>query len=697
MRLCLVAPPTLEGFEEGPLSQSESSRAVAEHAPMGVLSLAAVLEKQAITPRIVDLNRLHFEYSWPDRHYHRKVDFCSLAAAELFSFQFDVVGFSTMCSTYPLSLRIARELKQVQPDTVIVFGGPQASVVDIATLDAFRFVDIVVRGEAEETLPRVLGALAGRDELKNIPGITFRDRGRVNRNPNAPVISDLDSLPLPAFHLYPGMEKCRYIPLELGRGCPFACVFCSTNDFFRRRFRLKSPAHLLNQMTLIEQSYGVTRFDLIHDMFTVDRHKVVDFCEALLSSGNKFTWSCSARTDFVDDDLLRLMFDAGCRGIFFGIESGSPRMQRIIDKRLDLPEAARTVESCGKYGIPITISMINGFPEEEPEDLRASVNFIMDCVRFDHVTSQLNILAPLAETPLYTRYRDQLVLDNIFSDMSHQGWYQDVADRKLIASYPEIFPNFYGLPCPLGRAYLDEFNRFFMNAVLRFRWLLLALHQESGDLLEVFDAWRAWGGSRPNPAKYYCTVEFTRDFKYFLGSVYLKQLRPDSVAVASLVHYYEALDTTPSESGNRPTRDVGLTFTEMSLDSIPQISDGVRVLQLDADVKEVIDCLRAKKPIDSAVHRPTVLATRHSPYNETEVLKIPSLSAQILALCDGKNTVHDILEKFSCGNIAIGKTAAGQICLYGLHLLNQSAVMEFMSSTCQQSESQHAILSASRS
>ncbi len=644
-----------------------------------------MVERRGVTPQILDLNRLHFEYSWPTPHQYRRMDFCSFAVQELSSFEFDVAGLSTMCSTYPLSLRIARELKQVRPSAVVVLGGPQASVVDTSTLKAFSFVDIIVRGEAEEIFPRVLDALKGNDQLKkNIPGITFRNRGKVIRNANAPVIQDLDCLPLPAFHLYPGMEKGRYIPLELGRGCPFACTFCSTNDFFRRRFRLKSPARLLEEMTFLEQSYGINRFDLVHDMFTVDRRKVIDFCEALLGSGRKFGWSCSARTDFVDDDLLALMSEAGCRGIFFGIETGSPRMQKIIDKRLDLDEATRVVESTGKHAIPITVSMIDGFPQEERQDLEASVDFLMQCARFDHVHPQMNILAPLVETPLHTQYRDQLVLDDVFSGMSHQGWSQDAADRELIASYPEIFPNFYGIPCPMGRTYCDEFNRFFMNGVARFRWLLVALHQESGDLLEVFDAWLAWGGRRQSPARYYSTFEFTREFRHFLRTVYLERMQPLSVAVAGLVDYHETLDAALGQPESGDTADLDLSSERITLDSIPRLVEGVRVLNVDADVKEIIDGLRAKEKLDPAIRRPTVLATRQSRDDGVELLRIPSLSAQLLSLCDGRSSIREIMTQFSQRDSTFDEGEADQVCLYGLRLLGQSALIEFGAFACEQ-------------
>jgi len=444
-------------------------------------------------------------------------------------------------------------------------------------------------------------------------------------------------------------------------------------------------------MTFLSQAYGITRFDLIHDMFTVDRRRVVDYCEALLRSGKGFTWNCSARTDCVDDDLVALMSKAGCRGIFFGIETGSPRMQKIIDKGLDLEEAAGVVKSTGKHGIRITTAVISGFPEEQRDDLEASINFLMDCVRFDHVSPQLNILAPLAETPLHAQYRDQLVLDDVLSDMSHQGWHQDAADRELIASYPDIFPNFYGLPSPLGRTYCDEFNRFFMNGVARFRWLLVALHQESGDLLEVFDAWLDWGGRRQNPARYYATFGFTREFRHFLRTVYLERLNPLSVAVAGLVDYHEALDSALSESQSGVTANLDSSSESVTLDSIPRLARGVRVLNVDADVKEIIDCLRAKEKLHPAIRRPTVLATRQFCDNEVELLRIPSLSAQLLGLCDGQSSIREIMAQFSWRDSTSGKGEADQVCLYGLRLLGQSALIEFGALACRRVSFRRAV------
>ncbi len=679
MRVCLVGAPSVAEFEDGPKGHTEMLRDIAEHIPLGILSLAGVLEKKGLTPEVVDLNSLFFQYSWRGGNYYRHTEFCSFAVSALSGLEFDVIGFSTMCSSYPLTLRVAREIKRTHPKAIIMLGGPQASVVDRATLDAFSFIDLIVRGEAEETFPRVLGALAAHTErLSEIQGITFRSGGRVIRNTNAPVIPNLDALPLPAFHLLPIPQGVRYIPLEAGRGCPFACTFCSTNDFFRRNFRLKSPEHLIKQMSYLEATWGAKSFDLIHDMFTVDRRRVVEFCQALLESGHSYRWTCSARTDCVDEDLLALMAEAGCVSVFFGVETGSARMQRIIDKHLDIEEAARVVQSAGKHGLEVTISTITGYPQEERDDLRATLHFLMDAIRFSHTDPELNLLAPLAETPIWSQYRDQLVLDDIYSDMSHQGWQQDPADRELIGSHPDIFPNFYGPPSRLDRGYLMELVHFFRAAEARFRWLLVALYQASGDLLDVFDAWRAWRPQPANTSKYYATVEFSRQFQEFLSEVYLRSIHTESTAVAGLLRYQRALEASLERQLLVDEKTQFCSNVEMIATHLePYPAQGVLMVRTEADLKGILESLRSNKAFESAPKETRIFVTRRCGNDRMDVMAMPPLLAQVMDLCDGTRQVGEIVDWFAENDQESGSITPADACMLALEVLQRERLIRF--------------------
>ena len=679
-RVCLISPPTATDLEDRELAEIEAVRRIAEHAPIGILTLAAVLEERGIVPRIINLNTLYYEYL---RGVETGIDFCAFVARKLESEPFDVFGFGTICSTYPLTIRIAREVKRAHPEAAIVLGGPQASAVDVQTLRAFGFLDFIVRGEAEKTFPLLLSALAGDGRLDLIPGITFRRRGEIVRNPDAPVILDLDELPMPAFHLYPEMKNCRSAPLEIGRGCPFGCAFCSTNGFFRRRFRLKSPQRVIEQMRSIRQVYGIERFSLIHDMFTVDRKRVVAFCEAALACEEQFQWGCSARTDCVDEELIALMARAGCRSVFFGVETGSGRLQRVIGKNVDLPEATRMIRCADSHHIASSASLITGFPEETVEDLRETAGFVVDCLRFDYVEPQLHLLAPLAGSSIHSQYRDRLLLDDIFSDMSYQGWRQDPADGALIASHPEVFPNFYAVPTPwLDRRHVKELRDFVLHGLARFRWLLVALAQHGGGILQVFEEWKAWRldilkkgfASGAESSLYYSRIEFRRDFLQFVVSHCLATMGGAFPAVSALVAYEASLDApdapvAPEPSGCAPAGGL------QSLDGAPILVKGLHVVELDCDYKEIIRRLREKESLDGVPARPVVIAIRETAGKRLETVQLGDLAAHILRLCDGRRTVAEIGDLLSRRGEDTAGVPPEKACIFGLELLRQEGLI----------------------
>jgi radical SAM superfamily enzyme YgiQ (UPF0313 family) len=686
-RVCLISAPTANDFQDPELAEMDAIRVIAEHAPLGILSLAAVLEQHGVTPTIVDLNRLYYDCLRSEEYRRGATDFCAYAARYFQSQSFDIYGFSTICSSYPLTLRIAAAVKRTHPAASILLGGPQASVVDVATMKSFPAIDLIVRGEAEATLVTVLEALDGRGSLEAVSGITYRRGAEIVRNANAAAIADLDSLPFPAFHLYPYMHACKNVPLELGRGCPFACTFCSTNDFFRRRFRLKSPRRMIADMTRIRETYGIVSFDLVHDMFTVDRKRVVAFCEALLESGEKFHWGCSARTDCIDDELVELMAHAGCEGIFFGIETGSQRMQTIIDKGLDLAEAAARVETTDRFKITTAVSLITGFPEETRDDLKGTVDFFMDALRFDYADPQLCLLAPLAETPVHSQHLHHLIFDDVISDMSFQGWVQDPLDRAMIAQCPEIFPNFYSVPTPhLDRQFLKELREFLLSGMSTFRWLLLGLHQAAGSVLDVVDDWTRWRRERNGAfsegasAKYYASPEFHRDFLEFVRTCYLDRCGEAAVAISALVAYEAAFEApAPCADASDEARKTPAPEADfgglISQDTVPLVADGITVSELGADYPQIVRCLRRKVPLHRIRKRKVTLVTRETEEHRTELLQISQLSAELLQLCGERRTVRQVADHFSARHTAVRGVPPEKACVVGLEMLRRQGLV----------------------
>jgi len=661
VKVCLSSIPTATDFEDPAQFESEGVRETSAEIPLGLLALAAVLEEIGVVPQLVDSNQWYIEYIHCSAARARS-SFSQYAAERLAALDADLYGFSTICNSYPVTIQTAQHLKQLRPGAVTLLGGPQASVVDLPTLRHFPFVDYILRGEADRSLPEFVTRLAAGLSPDTVPGITYRRAGEPRRNPDAPMPVELDDLPLPAFHLYPVETPARSIPLELGRGCPFGCTFCSTNDFFRRRFRLKSPAKLIREMELLTDRYAAEYFDLQHDMFTVDRRRVVAFCEVLLASGHRFRWGCSARTDCVDAELIELMARAGCASIFFGIESGSARMQKIIDKGLDLDESRRNTELCTRHGMRTTVSTIIGFPDETMDDVRATVSFLAEGLREPEMITQLHLLAPLAGTPLESQYRDRLLLEDIYTDFSHSGWVQADRERRLIAAYPDVFQNFYAIPTPhLDRRYLQELREFFLRTSSRFRWMLAAWYAGCGDLLALFDEWRAWSRALVphqrgcDMRRYYAMWGFDRDFVRFLRA---RPAESRSEFESVLLEFEEALRAVLRvDTGDAPPSNLKVLESDMRLGLNPH----VYVLHLASDVTRVVELLRAQQPADASIYHPAIVATRRVTEDEIEVIKISPLAAEFLELCDGSLTVDEVLHRFEARCTPVGTLTAWEI------------------------------------
>lgn len=462
---------------------------VIENPPLGLLAIAgpACLSGHAV--RIVNLA----EEARAGRLPIRDESFVHDAAAFLAQFEADVIGFTSRSDTYPLHVLVAGALRALQPQPLMVFGGPQAAATDRETLAHFPVPDIIVRNEGDVTFPELLRVLAAGGPLESVEGITWRRDAEGVRNPDRPLVQNLDDLPLPAFDLYPYPYRRSFAELEVGRGCPFGCTFCSTSLFFNRRYRLKSPQRILAEMRTLMQLYGVRDFDFTHDLFTVNKHKVREISAAIHGSDLKVTWHCSARIDCVDDALLEQMAAAGCNEIFFGIEHGSPRMQKIINKNLNLDLVVPVIEKCRELGIDTICSFIYGFPEETVDDLKATLDLVVRLKDLGVLKVQLHRLSPLANTPIYQAYADQI--QDVFNTGDVVGDQSRSAEEaELIRRHPRIFSSQMTLPLfHLNEEALHNLDTLVYSFQF-YRWTvrLLLHHGVFPTLWELHRAWQAW-------------------------------------------------------------------------------------------------------------------------------------------------------------------------------------------------------------
>lgn len=331
------------------------------------------------------------------------------------------LSFYCLCGTYHIVLRIAMEVRRQANDICILFGGPQATVTAAATLEAFDCVDYVATGQGEETVVDLFTALLrqGGQGIGEIPGLCYRKDGVVVSNTQPIPICELDTLPRwDESLLPPGVgdhepgitAKDYFMPIDTGRGCPFNCTFCSTSYFWHRKYRLKSPQRIVADMEYHRDRYGIRSFDVAHDAFTINNKLVEEVCDLILERGLDISWRCTTRIDCISKELLLKMKNAGLDRIALGVETGSPRMQKLIHKRLNLDTVKPMVKFLVENDIKVTLFFIHGFPEETEEELRQTLDLAFSCMELGARRITLSICQFDPCTELTTRYYDGLVL-----------------------------------------------------------------------------------------------------------------------------------------------------------------------------------------------------------------------------------------------------------------------------------------------
>lgn len=354
------------------------------------------------------------------------------------------VGFSTMCDSMVRSLSVARELKRLTREVPIVFGGPEASINAQQLLSVYKFIDCILIGEAEGILDELVD-YARTGKKQKVSGLVYNHLGEGEgvTDYSFSKIINVDDTTLPNYSLYPNPSK-RFTPVEVGRGCPFSCRFCATSTFFQRAFRMKSPEKIIENINAILSESRPEGIDFVHDSFTVNERVVKEICQSIVREHKEISWSCSSRTDTVSKELLGTMFQSGCDRIFFGLETGSQRLQKVINKNLNLNDTYQKIKFATELGIKVVVSMIIGFPEENEEDLAQTIEmaFRLRALGEGVKSAQIHLLSPLAGTNYSEEYLAEAKLDWFVSDIAPLKHFTEW-EKEQISGNKELFQAYY--------------------------------------------------------------------------------------------------------------------------------------------------------------------------------------------------------------------------------------------------------------
>ncbi|MBF0300883.1 MAG: radical SAM protein [Oligoflexia bacterium] len=354
--------------------------------PLGIANLAAVLETEKHEVDLIDANV--FKYS-PE-------DVCARIYPDS-----EYIGISSFTINYPNALEYAKAIRKKFPKSKIIMGGVHPSVYH-ENIVAQGIADLVIRGEGE--LPILM--LARNTPLQEISNLTWKKGNDVIVNPSSNLFIDAKDMPLPAYHKLPmhlyhssagAAIRTPSIGVITSRGCPGGCTFCYSG-MFGKKVRYQSADVVFRHIKHLIDTYNIKEISFYDDSFTTNNKRIFEICDLIISNKLKISWSCFARVDSVNEELLKKMKLAGCHQIMYGFESADEEILNSFNKRADVDKAKKAIHATNRAGIEIRGAYMMGGPDEKEEQIQKTINYSLN-YKIDYAV--FNITTPLPGTKLF--------------------------------------------------------------------------------------------------------------------------------------------------------------------------------------------------------------------------------------------------------------------------------------------------------
>lgn len=386
MKVMVIQPPSIDHITTGP--------------PLGLGYLASFLEREGHNVKIVESRILRYK----PRHVKKEIK----------KFDPDIMGISATTHYIYMALDIVKFAKENNPNCLTVMGGPHPTLLPEEVLEQNPYVDVIVRGEGELTLTELAEKFKkyGKEKFSEIKGISYNGNGKVFHNPPRPLIEDLDSIPFPAYHLMK-MKKYRisfyddglmgkyrqpYGTINTARGCPYDCIFCSSNKLVGRKWRPRSAESVVEELKFLEDKYQREVVDFRDDTFSLDISRVKKICELIQKEKIGISWSCQTRVNLFNEDMASSLKKGGCHLVFFGFESGVQKTLDFFNKGIKVEDSIRAVEIARKYDLDAAGYFILGIPGETIKDVEKTIEFAKN-LRLKY--AGFTLLTPYPGTKIY--------------------------------------------------------------------------------------------------------------------------------------------------------------------------------------------------------------------------------------------------------------------------------------------------------
>ena len=315
----------------------------------------------------------------------------------------DAIIINTSTPSIDNDLSTSKIAKKISPDILTIAIGIHPTVMPNESFKLEPSLDLIIRGEMEETLKELFSLILKNKDYKKIKGISYKNNKVIN-NPDRPFMKNLDWLPIPAWNLVdlkyyalPFSDK-PFLLVGTARGCPYNCSFCTAKPYYGRGLRYRDVRKIVDEIEYIKKRYKVDEFLMWTEAFTENKQYCIQICDEIIKRNLKISFVCNSRVDSIDEELLKKLKQAGCWMIGFGIESGNQDLLDRTGKGITLEQSRRACRLTKKAGIEITAHCLIGLLGESPQTVRKTYKFVKE---LDPEFAQFYCVVPMPWTDIY--------------------------------------------------------------------------------------------------------------------------------------------------------------------------------------------------------------------------------------------------------------------------------------------------------
>jgi anaerobic magnesium-protoporphyrin IX monomethyl ester cyclase len=389
LKILLINPPRFHGIPVIREERCEITERNSVLPPYSLLQVAAKLRADGHEIKLIDANGNNA--SWDNlSEQMKKVDY-------------NVVLFRFTPTTFDWDIQVASISKNNHPEAYTVGVCFTLHTMPMEVLNRAPKLDIYIGEEYETVVPSLMTSISDSKDLASVQGIAYRNGDEIQVNDRVETLLDWNSLPIPAYDLLPSLDNyivstkhgSPFTILYASKGCPFSCIYCTERN---TQVKKRSAESILNELRYLKINYNIKTVSFFDETFTLDRKRAIAISDCIREEKLQIIWYCNTRANLVDKELLKIMYDGGCRGISFGIESGSQFILNNAKKGINVAQAAEAIKNAKKIGLKVNCSFMFGLPGENWNTINETISFVKRTLPNG---AQFNVAVPYPGTELY--------------------------------------------------------------------------------------------------------------------------------------------------------------------------------------------------------------------------------------------------------------------------------------------------------